>query len=794
MDEIRHFDEYNRQIIGIVLKLTYANPESLPKDLDLSCSSISQTREDVPRDFVQWPTVIGLPHKYSEPRGSNVDCSVRLKLLEHESKFSCIVDGPANVTFDVLEDCYDEATCERMNTQENCPDQTEGNRWSNKKPVIKSQSDFWQRDTTPSAGIIYCHKEEERHNTEKYAVIPFVTSIKKFCPADDENTRQKLYVHAYPTEEILQKGFISLCAAIGDPYLNNATQPYMVYAGDNITISAYSSYYYFASGTRIGLIYRNGTTKHIAPLDSVITTKEKVGIRNFTTKVCVDSTEITDIFSENYRKKSTDVIRKTIRLSVKLPQNITVEYDNIKSNTGLTSWVYTGAPGLTLGCKASGDPPPKIKWHKQGRPISDRIREQHHNESRTVISSVLEFPSLSKNEDILGLHGIYTCKADNRLLDVAEKTFPVTSLNDDLQQVVLNSVNSSGDNIGLILGIVVPLILLLVGGVVGFLVWKIKRQNQELKLLSKAEVDEFIFGKPEFLHHHSSSEEVNNYAPFLPYNKGYEIAREQLEIDQSTVLGSGAYAIVLCGTVHRRGDQTKVAVKTAKPMDDIGYFKALLSELKIMGFIGCHPNIVNLVGAYTKNIQNREIYIAIEFCANGNLLTYLRDNRQRYRNYVDNDGEFVADAVITEDSFVYPGKEGLTTITLMKWAEEIAFGMEFLSNKKVIHGDLAARNILLTEHLVAKIGDFGLSRQLFEYANYIKKQQSPLPWKWLALECLQDMKFSVKSDVWAYSILLYEIFSLGQVPYPGHSYNDEFLEALVIGKRPNKPPSATKDT
>jgi len=109
-----------------------------------------------------------------------------------------------------------------------------------------------------------------------------------------------------------------------------------------------------------------------------------------------------------------------------------------------------------------------------------------------------------------------------------------------------------------------------------------------------------------------------------------------------------------------------------------------------MGFIGCHPNIVNLVGAYTKNILNREIYIAIEYCENGSLLAYLRDNRQRYKNFVDPAGEFIADAVITEESFVYPGREGLTTITLMKIAEEVASGMEFLSSKKVIHGDLAA--------------------------------------------------------------------------------------------------------
>lgn len=65
----------------------------------------------------------------------------------------------------------------------------------------------------------------------------------------------------------------------------------------------------------------------------------------------------------------------------------------------------------------------------------------------------------------------------------------------------------------------------------------------------------------------------------------------------------------------------------------------------------------------------------------------------------------------------------LSTIDLFKWTYDVACGMEFLHEKKIIHGDLANRNILLTEDLVAKIGDFGLARQLFENSNYIKTTQ-----------------------------------------------------------------------
>ena len=51
---------------------------------------------------------------------------------------------------------------------------------------------------------------------------------------------------------------------------------------------------------------------------------------------------------------------------------------------------------------------------------------------------------------------------------------------------------------------------------------------------------------------------------------------------------------------------------------------------------------------------------------------------------------------------------------LLSWGYQIAKGMEYLSGKRIIHGDLAARNILLAEHNVVKICDFGLAKALPE--------------------------------------------------------------------------------
>lgn len=76
--------------------------------------------------------------------------------------------------------------------------------------------------------------------------------------------------------------------------------------------------------------------------------------------------------------------------------------------------------------------------------------------------------------------------------------------------------------------------------------------------------------------------------------------------------------------------------------------------------------------------------------------------------------------------------------------------MDYLSSKKVLHGDLAARNILLCENNVVKICDFGLARSLYKDENYQKNHPTPLPFKWLAIESIMSHDFSVQSDVWSF--------------------------------------------
>ena len=217
---------------------------------------------------------------------------------------------------------------------------------------------------------------------------------------------------------------------------------------------------------------------------------------------------------------------------------------------------------------------------------------------------------------------------------------------------------------------------------------------------------------------------------------------------------------------------TQVAVKTVKESHGPNDLADLQSELKILIHVGKNKNIVNILGACTKG-KKSEIWVIMEYCPHGNLREFLRNSRSRYN--VDENG------LITDLSQIFGPKN------LIHFGLEITKGMNFLISRKVIHRDLAARNILIGDGYVAKVGDFGLARDVYKYQEYIRKSTGMVPFKWMALESIIDSVYTEKSDVWSFGVLLWELFTLGGTPYPGMSVN-EVHQSLLEGKR-MKPPN-----
>jgi len=254
----------------------------------------------------------------------------------------------------------------------------------------------------------------------------------------------------------------------------------------------------------------------------------------------------------------------------------------------------------------------------------------------------------------------------------------------------------------------------------------------------------------------------------IPFDPEWEIDRNLLH--QKETLGEGAFGVVVkaecVGLIRFGEEQTQVAVKMLKADATENELMDLLSEMETMKQIGRHTNIINFIGCCT---QEDPIYVVVEYAPYGNLRQYLRSKRPVPSELDERMNEPLL-----------PGKE------MVSFALQICKGMEYLASKKCIHRDLAARNILVGYDKVIKIADFGLARSVYEIDYYRKTTDGRLPVKWLAIEALFDRVYTTQSDVWAFGVLLWEIFTLGGSPYPGIPV-ERLFDLLKSGFRMEKP-------
>ena len=119
---------------------------------------------------------------------------------------------------------------------------------------------------------------------------------------------------------------------------------------------------------------------------------------------------------------------------------------------------------------------------------------------------------------------------------------------------------------------------------------------------------------------------------------------------------------------------------------------------------------------------------------------------------------------------------------LMDISLRVASGMEYLACHKFIHRDLATRNCLVGKTGVVKIADFGMSQNLYSSYYFILKGRAVLPIRWMAYECFFG-KFSVKTDVWAFGVTLWEIFTLcKEQPYERWTDQEVIRNAIKPSK------------
>ncbi|XP_031511389.1 ALK tyrosine kinase receptor isoform X1 [Papio anubis] len=242
-----------------------------------------------------------------------------------------------------------------------------------------------------------------------------------------------------------------------------------------------------------------------------------------------------------------------------------------------------------------------------------------------------------------------------------------------------------------------------------------------------------------------------------------EVPRKNITLIRG--LGHGAFGEVYEGQVSgvpNDPSPLQVAVKTlpevCSEQDELDF---LMEALIISKFN--HQNIVRCIGV---SLQALPRFILLELMAGGDLKSFLRETRPR------------------------PSQpSSLAMLDLLHVARDIACGCQYLEENHFIHRDIAARNCLLTcpgPGRVAKIGDFGMARDIYRASYYRKGGCAMLPVKWMPPEAFMEGIFTSKTDTWSFGVLLWEIFSLGYMPYPSKS-NQEVLEFVTSGGRMDPP-------
>ena len=212
-------------------------------------------------------------------------------------------------------------------------------------------------------------------------------------------------------------------------------------------------------------------------------------------------------------------------------------------------------------------------------------------------------------------------------------------------------------------------------------------------------------------------------------------------------LGKGKHSEVYEGLWE---NAVRVAVKIPKPETATEIYKSEIAVLRQL-------DNTKLVHFFTGIMTQTSIYMVMEFMQLGNLLQYLRG-----------DGH------------------SLEYHQIMDMAGSVASGMDYLRKQKIVHRNLSAQHILVTKSsgkIVCKISNFRLARVAHD-DFYLEAEVSADQFaiRWLPPEAALHNFFTVLSDVWSFGILLYEVATYGDIPYPGMS-DAQVLQAIQHGYR-----------
>lgn len=238
---------------------------------------------------------------------------------------------------------------------------------------------------------------------------------------------------------------------------------------------------------------------------------------------------------------------------------------------------------------------------------------------------------------------------------------------------------------------------------------------------------------------------------------------KETELRKGYILGSGFGGTVYQGLWLPEGSEHKeprpVAIKVLRDNGQSNMHKEFLDEAYIMASVN-HPNLVRLLAVC---MTPNQFMLITQLMPLGCLLEYVKNHR--------ND---------------------IGAKNLLEWSKQIAKGMAYLEERRMVHRDLALRNVLLQTSGKALISDFGLAKFLEVDQSEYHSGGGRLPIKWLAPECIWERKFTHKSDVWAFGVTIWELLTFGRKPFENID-SKQVPEEIKKGARLEQPKYTTTE-
>ncbi|KAL4641328.1 inactive tyrosine-protein kinase 7-like [Arapaima gigas] len=463
-------------------------------------------------------------------------------------------------------------------------------------------------------------------------------------------------------------------------------------------------------------------------------------------------TKVTREDAGDYICEASNTSQGKIRASVHLTVAVYVAFKLEPENTT----VYHGHTAI-LHCQATGNPEPLIQWMVKDKVLdSSRSRFQKMPNGSLVISDV-------SMEDT----GKYTCIAGNSCnirtqlaqLYVVEKPEPkITETEEKAPYKMIQTI-------GLSVGAAVAYIIV----VLGLMFYCKKRRNakRQQKSAEGEETEMDCLNGGAVQQNGQTTTEIQEEVALTSLgttasaNKRHstndKLHFPRINLHTITTLGRGEFGEVLLAkakSIEEGEAETAVLVKSLQTRDEQLQLD-FRREFEMFGKLS-HPNVVRLLGLCREAEPH---YMILEYVDLGDLKQFLRISKNKEEK---------------------TKSQSLSTKQKVSICTQVAQGMEHLSNHRFVHKDLATRNCLISNQRHVKVSALSLSKDVYN-SEYYHYRQAWIPLRWLPAESVFEGDFSTKSDVWSFGVLMWEVFTHGELPYSKLT-DDAVVEGLQGGK------------